>query len=53
MPTALCTYNLMDGCAGFGATPAEAMADFDRAWYEPAPQRNRSKVVPFPERVRD
>ena len=24
------------GCAGYGDTPAEAMADFDRNWYLPA-----------------
>lgn len=25
--------NLMDGCAGFGDTPAQAMAAFDVAWF--------------------
>ncbi len=25
--------DLMAGCAGFGDTPAEAMADFDRNWH--------------------
>jgi hypothetical protein len=30
---ALYGENLADGVAGFGATPAEAMADFDRNWY--------------------
>ena len=24
--------NLHDGCAGFGSSPATAMADFDRNW---------------------
>ena len=31
---ALYGENLMDGCAGFGETPAAAMADFDRNWRE-------------------
>jgi hypothetical protein len=26
--------NLMDGVAGFGDTPAEAAAEFDRNWRE-------------------
>lgn len=30
---ALYGENLMEGVAGFGATPASAMYDFDRAWY--------------------
>lgn len=29
---ALYGENLQDGVAGFGDTPAEAMADFDKAW---------------------
>lgn len=31
--------NLQDGVAGFGDTPAAAMADFDRNWNAPIPQR--------------
>ena len=45
--------NLQEGCAGFGATPAEAMADFDRAWYKPGPRRIGARVVPFTAPVRD
>lgn len=33
--SALYGDNLQDGVAGFGDTPAAAMADFDRAWNEP------------------
>ena len=29
--------NLQDGVAGFGNSPADAMADFDRAWKAPPP----------------
>lgn len=29
---ALYGENLQDGCAGFGDTPAAAMADFDKNW---------------------
>lgn len=29
---ALYGENIMDGCAGFGATPEQAMMDFDRQW---------------------
>jgi len=32
---ALYGENLQDGVAGFGKSPALAMADFDRAWKEP------------------
>jgi hypothetical protein len=32
--SALYGDNLMDGVCGFGDTPAEAMADFDRSWRE-------------------
>ena len=30
--------NLQDGVAGFGDSPAEAMADFDKNWYAKLPQ---------------
>jgi len=30
---ALYGKNLHDGVSGFGKSPAEAMAEFDRAWY--------------------
>jgi hypothetical protein len=35
--------NLQDGVAGFGATPAEAMADFDAAWSRPLTSSEREQ----------
>ena len=32
--------NLQGGVAGFGDSPASAMADFDRAWYAKPPKDN-------------
>ena len=40
---ALYGENLMDGCAGFGETPAAAMADFDRNWREAKPPFGQAK----------
>lgn len=40
--------DLMDGVAGFGDTPAEAMAAFDKAWVTertPAAQRSASEAT--------
>lgn len=40
--------NLQEGVAGFGQTPAEAMAAFDEAWtgqLTPAAERKRLNVV--------
>lgn len=31
--------NLQDGVAGFGVSPAHAMADFDRNWFAKLPER--------------
>ena len=36
---ALYGADLMDGVAGFGDTPAEAMAAFDKAWASERPPR--------------
>ena len=36
---ALYGENLQDGVAGFGGSPALAMADFDRAWCAKIPER--------------
>lgn len=36
---ALYGKNIQDGVAGFGETPFEAMADFDRNWREQRPPR--------------
>lgn len=30
--------NLMDGCAGFGDSPDDAMRDFDANWYKSLPK---------------
>jgi hypothetical protein len=32
--------NLQDGVAGFGDTPAAAMAEFDKAWHAPLAKRS-------------
>ena len=34
---ALFGLNLQEGVAGFGKSPAEAMWDFDKKWYEKLP----------------
>jgi hypothetical protein len=43
--SALLGENLMEGVCGWGATPDEAMRDFDRAWYtQRAPVRQEGEV---------
>jgi hypothetical protein len=36
---ALYGENILEGCAGFGPTPAAAMKAFDEAWTSPAPKK--------------
>lgn len=40
--------NLQDGVAGFGDSPAQAMADFDRAWYAKLPVAAPQQPAPVP-----
>lgn len=39
--SALYGSNIQEGVCGFGSSPAEAMADFDRAWCEKLPAVRR------------
>jgi hypothetical protein len=47
---ALYGANLVDGVAGFGETPAEAMLDFDRAWTTercPSKRKDRQSICGY------
>lgn len=37
---ALYGENIQDGVAGFGDSPADAVADFNRAWWEKLPDKH-------------
>lgn len=43
---ALFGVNLMEGVAGFGDSPAEAYADFDKNWNEKLPERRPTNDHP-------
>jgi hypothetical protein len=42
---ALYGESLQDGVAGFGASPAEAMTAFDKAWHEKLPARTMPDLM--------